>query len=132
MSWKIDPTSHILGSILSSSHLVKPSGSHLKTFTYHHPSVASHKSCLDRIYINYDVPRLCGYAQHCSISDHYLVGLFLTRQISVGPRQSLHQVNKWIFNSESDLEFDRVRLQDRIDQLRERKVFLCSVKDDLD
>ncbi len=32
------------------------------------------------------MPRLCGYAQHYSISDHYLVGLFLTRQIDVGPR----------------------------------------------
>ncbi len=86
LSCKIDPTSHILGSILSSSHLVKLCGSHLKTFTYHHPSIASRKSHLDRIYINYDMPRLCSYTQHCSISDHYLVGLFLTRQMGIGPK----------------------------------------------
>ncbi len=93
LSHKIDPTSHILGLILSSSHLVEPCGSHLKTFIYHHPSIPLHKSCLDRTYINYDVPRLCSYTQHCSISDHYLVGLFLTRQTGIGPKPWRFQVD---------------------------------------
>ncbi len=82
---KLDPTSPQLLSILRSHHLVEPEGGHRQCFTYHHPSIADHKSRLDRIYVNYLSTCLWGYSQHITFSDHYLVGLCLLQPVDMGP-----------------------------------------------
>ncbi len=64
---------------------MEPEGVQHQCFSYHHPSLANHKSRLDRIYINYTSPCLWGYSQYVSFSDHYLVGLCLQHPADVGP-----------------------------------------------
>ncbi len=52
LSRSLDPTSADLHSLLDHWNLVEPCGTHLNTFSYHHPSVSERKSQIDRIYIN--------------------------------------------------------------------------------
>lgn len=83
-SFKLDPTSVQLSSILRTYQLVEPEGVHYQSYTYHHPSLADRKSRLDRIYVNYLSPHLWGYSQHVSFSDHYLVGICLLCLVDMG------------------------------------------------
>ena len=99
-SRKLDPTSALLDRILYKHKLFEPQGSHLHTFTYHHLSVSAHKSRLDRIYINYPVPRMRRFAHHVKFSNHYLVGLFNLRNPNNGPKP-LHFLDDLL----NDLDF---------------------------
>ena len=85
-SRKLDHTSALLDRILHKHKLFEPQGSHIHTFTYHHPAVSACKSRLDRIYINYPIPRIRGYAHHVKFSGHYLVGLFTLKNPNMGPK----------------------------------------------
>ncbi len=74
----LDATSNNLSQSLSDHGLFEPPGCQHHIFTYHHPSIISCKSCLDHIYLNFDMKGLRGYSHHVSFSDHYLVGTFIT------------------------------------------------------
>ena len=60
-------------------------GSHRYSFTYYHPAVATQKCRLDRIYLNFPMPRCRGFSQHVSFSDHYLVGTYFLPDEDKGP-----------------------------------------------
>ncbi len=75
-SGNLDSTSVQLTELLAKHCLLEPDGPHLLCFSYHHPSLANRKSRLDRIYLNYDIVCIRGYAHHATFSDYYLVGLF--------------------------------------------------------
>ena len=81
----LDGTSDQLRDLLASHDLWEPGGSHHLCFTYHHPSMNKHKSCLDCIYTNASFNWL-GYAQPVSFSDHYFVSVFSPRPADVGPQ----------------------------------------------
>ena len=44
------------------------------------------KSCLDCIYLNFQVPNTHGYSHHVSFSDHYLVGIYHLPDTDHGPK----------------------------------------------
>ncbi len=85
LSGSLDTTSACLDQLLWDHHFHEPAGSHLNTFTYHHPSISSRKSCIDRCYINFESPWK-GYAQYAPFSDHYMVGLLVPKPENLGPR----------------------------------------------
>ncbi len=87
MSGSLDFTSAQLNQILCNANLCEPRGSQHYTFTYHHPSIAKHKSRLDRIYFNYHNDNIYAFSRHVSFSDHYLVGTFLLPNEDQGPAQ---------------------------------------------
>ncbi len=59
----------------------------MHTFSYNHPSIPERKSQIDHIYTNILNESLCGYAAPCSLSDHYLIGVFTVSKESLGPKQ---------------------------------------------
>ena len=61
LSGKLETSSLFLDMVLNKFQLSKPVGSHLESFSYHHPSIPGHKSCLDRIYVNFPCTRLWGF-----------------------------------------------------------------------
>ncbi len=85
VSGNLDQTSALLHDLLMANSFVEPNGTHHFSFTYHHPSLAMHKSRLDCIYINFSIISLSGYCQHVPFSDHYLVGLFKLPDSDKGP-----------------------------------------------
>ncbi len=84
LSGKLDGTSTQLQQCLQNFH--KPPDVHLSSFTYHHPSISTCKSCLDRFYLNFDYPWV-GYILPAPFSDHYMVGLYVPKPTDQGPRQ---------------------------------------------
>ncbi len=52
LSGKLDRTSAQLQQCLA--NFTEPPGSHLHCFSYHHPSLSDHKSCLNQFYINFE------------------------------------------------------------------------------
>ena len=85
LSQWLDTTSLQLHQILNAHNFIEPPGSHLHTFTYHHPAIPSRKSCLDHIYVNFVAPHLHRFTLHTAFSDHYAVGLFLNKKTDKGP-----------------------------------------------
>ena len=85
LSQQLDTTSLQLCWILNAHNFIEPPGSHLLTFTYHHPTVPSRKSHLDHIYVNFVAPHLCAFTSHAAFSDHYAVSLFLNKKTDKGP-----------------------------------------------
>ena len=85
-SGNLDPTSSFLHSLITVWNLKELKGSHLKTFTYHHPSVSTRKSRIDHIYGNGSWMGHLGFSYHISVSDHYLVGTHLLPTKDVGPK----------------------------------------------
>ncbi len=61
-SQRLDDTSSLLNSSLDLYHFSELMGSHRYLFTYHHPTVATCKSRLDRIYLNFSMPRCQGFS----------------------------------------------------------------------
>ncbi len=85
MSGNLDPTSIQLQSFLGLNNFSEPLGNHLNTFTYHHLTISTHISHIDRAYTNFP-NRWMGYAQSCSYSDHYCMGLFIPKPDDLGPQ----------------------------------------------
>ena len=85
LSGNLDPTSDLLKNFLTDHNFWEPNDSHLSTFTYHHPSMPSRKSRLDRCYLNFD-SNWKGYVQFAPFSDHYIVGLFVPKPVDLGPK----------------------------------------------
>ncbi len=54
LSGNLDSTLQVLDNLLLEHKFYELLGSHTKVFTYHHPSVSSQKSHIDRIYMNFD------------------------------------------------------------------------------
>ena len=86
-SGELDSTSRELVSLLASWHLSEVLGSHQQVFSYHHPLILERKSQIDHIYTNIQNKSLHRYAAPCSLSDHYLIGLFTIPEGSLGPKQ---------------------------------------------
>ncbi len=84
LSGNLDSTSMQLQQCLNS--FTEPPGSYLTSFTYHHPLDPSHKSHLDRFYVNFDHPWI-GYSLPSPLSDHYMVGLHVPKDMDSGPHQ---------------------------------------------
>ncbi len=84
-SQRLDNTSTFLNSSLDLYHFSELMGSHRFSFTYHHPIVATHKSRLDRIYLNFPMPRCQGFSQHVLFSDYYMVGTYSLPNKDKGP-----------------------------------------------
>ncbi len=93
LSRNLDRTSHILDKILLRHDFVEIDGSHRNTFSYFYPSIASRKSQIDRIYVNFQNPCLRGYSSFISVSDHYLIGMFSISPEAFGP-------HLWRFSSD--------------------------------
>ncbi len=74
LSNNLDSTSNQLSTILKQWHFKEPPGSHLSSFTYHHPTLAARKSHIDLCYINFD-SAWRGYSVFTPFTDHYCVGL---------------------------------------------------------
>lgn len=85
-SGHLDDTSTLLSQLIRSHNFSEIPGSHHFSFTYHHPSVATHKSHLDCIYTNFSIPTAHGYSQYVSFSDHYLVGMYILPDKDIGPK----------------------------------------------
>ena len=83
LSNNLDTTSVSLQSILMKWDLKEPPSSHLLSFTYHHPSLSSRKSYLDQYYTNFQ-STWRGYCVFAPFSDHYCVGLLLSKPVDVG------------------------------------------------
>ncbi len=81
----LDSTSVLLKSLLDLWNLVELKGSHLFTFTYHHPSLADRKSRLNCIYSNIGWEGQLGFLQHVPCLDHYMVGTFIVPSRDKGP-----------------------------------------------
>ena len=86
LSQQMDRSSASPNSILEINALKEPLGSHLHSFTYHHPSILKRKSRLDRIYLNYYVESIRGYSSFVTFSDHFLVGLRVLPPDDLGPK----------------------------------------------
>ncbi len=54
ISYCLDTTSHMLRDILTANGFHEPPGSHLNTFSYHHPSAVSRQSRIDKIFCNFN------------------------------------------------------------------------------
>ena len=87
LSGNLDATSISLDLLLKELDLHEIPGLYQKTFTYQHPSISSHKSQLDRIYVNFGTDKLKAYTSHISFSDHDLVGMFRIPDDDYGPKQ---------------------------------------------
>ncbi len=85
LSGRLDSTSNQLDQLLWEWQVHEPGGTHLSCHTYHHPSLGSHKSHLDRIYMS-QPDKWVGCAQPVLYSDHYVVFLFLPHSSDVGPK----------------------------------------------
>ncbi len=86
LSGILDPTSAFLRSLLQLWNLREPQGSHLFSFSYHHPSLADRKSRLDWIYSNIDWQHQCCFSHHISCSDHYMIGTYCLPSCTSGPK----------------------------------------------
>ena len=84
-SGKMDPTSSFLLSLLPLWNLSKLQGSHLYSFSYHHPLLHNRKSRLDRNYANIGWENQHGFSHSVSCSDHYLVGMYSLPSSTRGP-----------------------------------------------
>ncbi len=73
LSGNLDRTSTQLFDLLLRHNLEEIEGPHHLMFSYHHPSVRSRKSHMDRIYVNFLHLCLWGYSTFSPYSDHYLV-----------------------------------------------------------
>ncbi len=85
LSGNLDFTLQQLNDLLNEFSLTEPLGSHQQVFTYQHPSITTHKSQLDHVYLNFDHEWM-GYSLPVSYSDHYLIGIFVPYLDDVGPR----------------------------------------------
>ncbi len=86
LSGNLDGTSTLLKMELLILGFEEISGSHLGMFTYHHPSLSTHKSQLDRIYVNFPHVVLHRYSVVNPYSDHYAVCSCELPQYTSGPR----------------------------------------------
>ena len=87
LSGNLDATSGLLEDIIQTHHLSEPSGPHLKTFSYHHPSNHTRKSRIDQIYMNLPHDLVRRYTLPSGISDHYMVGTISLPDNTYGPKQ---------------------------------------------
>ncbi len=81
-----DGTTTQLLNLISKWSLIEPEGSHLNSFTYHHPSIPGHKSHIDRIHSNIPQNKLRGFVVPVTFSNHYAVATFLMPSNDLGPR----------------------------------------------
>ncbi len=82
-----DGTSLQLRRWLANYNLVEVEGSHRNCFTFHHLSKPERKSQIDQIYTNLNLTNLKGFSQPCTVSDHYLVGVYALPPADLGPKQ---------------------------------------------
>ncbi len=85
LSGNLDHTSLMLSNILEKWMLKEPMGSQLQTFSYHHPSLTTRKSCIDHIYLNF-ISNVKAYSTPVSFSDHCAVGIIQQCNKIKGPR----------------------------------------------
>ena len=85
-SRKLDETSEQLEKMIYTLCLLEPKGSH--QFTYQHPSLSEHQSCLDRYYVStslWDDWYLI--VRFCHLSDHQEVMLIPKKEVNHGLAQ---------------------------------------------
>ena len=86
LSGNLDGTLLQLRRWLANYNLEEVDNSHKSCFTFHHLSKPEQKGQIDQIYTNLNLTNLKGFSQPCTVSDHYLVGVYSLPPIDLGPK----------------------------------------------